>query len=105
VRALPQGVGTQLAATGAPLASTDLRRVTIARAIAASPRLLVVDGGVAGLDAEARAAVQSALLRIGAPWTLIVLAAPDDPLVGLCDRVLRLDVVGPRGGYGEGGHA
>jgi len=108
VRSLPHGVGTTLAATGAPLGSTDLRRVTIARAIAAAPRLLVVDGGVAGLDAEARAAVQSALLRLGASWTLIVLAAPDDPLVGLCDRVLRLDEAGAHGGthaaHHEGEH-
>ncbi len=105
VRALPQGLATPLAATGAPLGSSDLRRLGVARAIAGAPRLIVVDGGVAGLDLEARERVQAALTAPGAPWSLVVLAAPDDPLVGACDRVLRLEshTLG-EGPHGAAGH-
>lgn len=91
LRALPRGIDTALAATGAPLGASDLRRLDIARAIVGSPRLLLVDGGLAGLDADARSHLLRALVAPGVPWSLVVLAPPDDPLVGACDRVFLLD--------------
>lgn len=91
VRALPRGIDTSLATTGAPLTRSELRRIGIARAIIGRPRLLVVDGGLAGLDAEARMYVLHALTARDAPWTLVVLASLDDSLVGACDQVLMLD--------------
>ena len=91
VRALPRGVDTVLAATGAPLGSSDLRRLGIARAIIGAPRLLIVDGGLAGLDADARETLLRTLTAPTAPWSMVVLASADDPLVGACDRVLSLE--------------
>jgi ABC-type bacteriocin/lantibiotic exporter with double-glycine peptidase domain len=90
VRQLPRGLDTWLSATGVPLSGSDLRRLGVARAIAGRPRLLVVDGGVAGLGPRAREVVIATLLDNEAPWTLLVLANEDDPLVGRCDRVIAM---------------
>jgi ABC-type bacteriocin/lantibiotic exporter with double-glycine peptidase domain len=90
VRMLPRGLDTWLSATGTPLSGSDLRRLGVARAIARKPRLLVVDGGVASLGPRARERVIETLLDRSAPWTLLVLANEDDPLVGRCDRVVSL---------------
>lgn len=91
VRSMPLGIETSLAATGAPLCHSDLRRLGLARAIVGAPRLLVIDGGLAGLDAQARGAILNALTKRGAPWSIVVLATPDDPLVAVCNQTLSLD--------------
>lgn len=91
VRSLSLGIETPLAATGAPLCSSDLRRLGIARALVGSPRLLLIDGGLAGLDSEACATILTSLTAKHAPWSIVVLATPDDPLVGVCDQILHLD--------------
>jgi putative ABC transport system ATP-binding protein len=80
VRRLPQGTATRLVPSGAPLSSGQARRLAFARAIAARPRLLVVDDALAGLDARSRGVVEAAIFDPEAPWTVVAFGAPDDPL-------------------------
>ena len=43
VARLPQGVSTMLSSDGLPLSTNEILRLTIARAIAGKPRLLLID--------------------------------------------------------------
>ncbi len=78
VRALPDRTATKLAANGAPLSHGQARLVSFARAVAARPRLMVVDGAFATLDAPVRERLERLLTDAAAPWTLVVLGSPDE---------------------------
>lgn len=84
--ALPRGLDTPLAPSGAPLSSTQVMRLMIARAIAGSPRLLVVDQTLDGLDPDSRRDVLEVLSDPRAPWTLVVLTQNPDVLDALPRR-------------------
>jgi ABC-type bacteriocin/lantibiotic exporter with double-glycine peptidase domain len=86
---LKDGVNTQLTDNGAPLSVGYAQLLVLARAIAASPRLLVVDEMVDGLDPQTRDAVLKVLLDRSAPWTLI-LSTQDPDVAKRFDEVLEL---------------
>lgn len=68
----PEGLETSLNASGMPLSLTQQRLLMLARAIAGTPRLLLVDGVLDGLpDDELRLALES-LTDPKQPWTLVV---------------------------------
>lgn len=92
VRALDGGLDARLSPTGAPLTHSQLTRLVVARAIAGSPRLVVVDESLEAIEPVTRARVVAALTRPSAPWTLVALV-PDAhvALARGCDRVLTLD--------------
>lgn len=92
VAALPEGLGTELRPGGAPLTRAQSRRLVLARAIAARPRLLLLDGALDGLDLDppARGRLLDQLFGAGAPWTLLVVS--EDPVVrARCSRGLVLE--------------
>lgn len=78
VRALPHGLATPLVTGGLPLSGRHRARLLAARALAARPRLLlldeILDGHEGTLDALARVLIDAPL-----PWTVIV--ATRDPRV------------------------
>jgi ATP-binding cassette subfamily C protein LapB len=90
VQRLPLGLRTPLAGGGRGLPSTLRTRLLIARAIAARPRLLLIDECLATVEPEARRALVAALTDRSAPWTLVIVAHSQD-LLALSDRVLVLD--------------
>lgn len=90
---LPKGIDTPLTPTGAPLTSTGLRRLVVARAVAARPRLLVVDDVLDGLMPEDQATLLSALSPPDRPWTLLVLSRCRS-LPGDFDQRLQLSADG-----------
>ncbi len=92
VRLLPDGIETPLNAQGRPLSGGQLRRILIARAIVARPRLIVVDGLLDDLDADATRQVLQALFHPDRSWTVVVLShAPHMP-PGF-DRQLQLSAL------------
>lgn len=95
IRNLPDGMGTRLSTTGAPLSYGQGRRLMLARAIVGRPRLLVVDDLLDDLDAEARQRTIEALFSRDYPWTLILLTHGDTQFDGV-RRVVHL------GGFGTG---
>jgi branched-chain amino acid transport system permease protein len=74
------------------LAFGDRRRVELARALAASPGLLLVDEPAAGLNASERARLRDDLLRLRALGTTLLLVEHDMHLVmSISDRVMVLE--------------
>lgn len=66
--------------------------VGVARALAGSPKLLLMDEPAAGLDGHERALLGEILRDVVASGTSVVLVDHDMPLVlGICDRVCVLD--------------
>ncbi|HJL19951.1 MAG TPA: ATP-binding cassette domain-containing protein [Sandaracinaceae bacterium LLY-WYZ-13_1] len=87
---LPDGLRTVITPTGAPLSGGQAERLTLARALAGRPSLLVVDRALDGLDAHTREHVLGAVFSADAPWTLLVIT--DDPAVTIrCGRTLALE--------------
>jgi len=88
VARLPQGVGTPLASDGLPLSPNDISRLSIARAIAGRPRLLLVNGMLDRLELQSCPELVDSLFDRGAPWTLVIVTARDD-VKNRCDRVVE----------------
>lgn len=92
ISALPDGLATRLAPSGAPLSRTQVRRVALARALLARPRLLLVDGGLddLGLSVEATQRVLDHVLAPapGAPTRIVV--TREDEVRRRCARQVRL---------------
>ncbi|MFV8755236.1 ABC transporter transmembrane domain-containing protein [Nannocystaceae bacterium ST9] len=88
---LAQGLATPLLPDASPLDRTDARRLALVRALAARPRLLLIDRGLdgLGLSATQRAALLDWIFDRQRPWTLIV-ASEDPELLARCDLRLEL---------------
>lgn len=69
---LPGATQTVLESHGSPLSSTQQTQLIVARAIAGSPKLLLVDSLLDDLPEEVFEKVWSVLAADDAPWTLIV---------------------------------
>ncbi len=92
IDALPQGLASTLMPSGAPLSSSQARRLVLARALARRPRALLLDGALDGLGLES-VQLQKLLAKVlgaEAPWTALVVS--DDPRVAKwCERVIRIE--------------
>ncbi len=74
IRALPSGLHTRVGTGGALLSGGQRQRVALARALLRNPRILLLDEATSALDAESEAAVQTALARLRAGRTTIIVA-------------------------------
>jgi ABC-type bacteriocin/lantibiotic exporter with double-glycine peptidase domain len=85
VARLPEGVGTPIASDGLPLSANEVSRLSIARAIAGKPRLLLINGMLDRLDLRTCPELVESLFDREAPWTLVIVTARDD-IKSRCDR-------------------
>ncbi len=69
--ALPDGLVTRVSPSGAPLSSGQALLVTLARALAGEPGLLLLDESLDNIDTFQSELVYATLLGADAPWTLI----------------------------------
>jgi ABC-type bacteriocin/lantibiotic exporter with double-glycine peptidase domain len=88
VARLPEGVGTPIASDGLPLSANDVSRLSIARAIAGKPRLLLINGMLDRLDLVTCPELIESLFDRAAPWSLVIVTARDD-IKTRCDRVVE----------------
>lgn len=89
VAALPHGLASRIGETGAGLSGGEARRVTLARAICASPDVLLADEPTADLDPETAAAVTAGLLAQQARGATVIVATHDMHLAARMDRVIQ----------------
>ena len=90
IRALPQGYDTPVGERGVTLSGGQRQRIAIARAILRDAPLLLLDEATSALDAESEALVQTALSRLMAERTTLVIAHRLATVLS-CDRILVLD--------------
>ncbi len=74
INALPQGYQTELGERGTRLSGGQRQQLIIARALAASPKILLLDEATANVDSETEQVVQQALQELHGSMTLIVVA-------------------------------
>jgi len=85
------GLAARASALAGELAYGDQRRLEIARALAAEPKLLILDEPAAGMNPTESAALRGLLRSLGAEGITTVLIEHDVRLVmGACDRVAVL---------------
>jgi len=90
LRALPQGLDSQMGEGGARLSGGQRQRLSIARALLRNAPILLLDEATSALDAESEKLVQDALGRLMQGRTTIVIAHRL-ATVRAADRILVMD--------------
>ncbi|WP_454294324.1 ABC transporter ATP-binding protein [Salana multivorans] len=87
---LPEGVDTVIGEEGLSLSGGQRQRLSLARAIAAQPRVLVLDDPLSAVDVATETAATDALRRI-LPGTTTLVVAHRPSTVALADHVVVLE--------------
>jgi ATP-binding cassette subfamily B protein len=87
---LPQGFDTAIGERGATLSGGQRQRIAIARAILRDAPLLLLDEATSSLDAESETLVRTALERLMADRTTLVIAHRLATVLS-CDRILVME--------------
>jgi ABC-type multidrug transport system fused ATPase/permease subunit len=74
VRALPDGLHTQLGQRGGTLSGGQRQRLALARALYRKPWLLVLDEATSGLDSESERVIQEALSSLRDECSMLIVA-------------------------------
>jgi ABC-type multidrug transport system fused ATPase/permease subunit len=89
VASLPLGADTPIGEEGHGLSTGERRRIALARGLARSPRLLILDEPTASVDGEAERRIQSALIGLRGTLTCIVISHQPS-MARIADRVVFL---------------
>lgn len=90
IEQMPEGYQTQLGEGGLRLSTGQRQQLIIARALAGSPKILLLDEATANVDSETEQVVQKALNRLRGKVTMIVVAHRLST-ISHADNILVLD--------------
>lgn len=90
VDSLPEGVETIIGEEGLSLSGGQRQRLALARAVAAKPKVLVLDDPLSALDVDTEALVEEALRHVLSDTTAMIVAHRPST-VALADRVALLE--------------
>lgn len=90
VSSLPEGIDTMVGERGAAMSGGQRQRIAIARALAHSPELVILDEATASLDPKSEAEICATVRRLRGRMT--ILAVSHQPaLLDVADKVYRLE--------------
>lgn len=84
-----RGLETSLSSAGTPLTTSQLRRLMVARAIAGSPEIVLLDEILDCMSDDSSAEILQRIVEADRPWT-IVLVTNREKLKSLMDRVIEI---------------
>ncbi len=90
VLSLPEGLHSELACNGLPLTPEQCLRLTLARALVANPRLLLLDSVLDKMDKRFLPLVMTALFAEVASWTLLI-TSHDPQVIARSPRHARIE--------------
>lgn len=90
IDALPLGFDTHLGERGGELSGGQRQRLSIARALAGGPRMLILDEPTSALDGPSEALIRDTLLELKGSVTVVVIAHRMSTL-DICDRIMVVE--------------
>jgi ATP-binding cassette, subfamily B, heavy metal transporter len=102
IKRAPKGYETEVGERGLKLSGGEKQRVAIARTILKAPPILVLDEATSALDSYTEREIQSALDRVSADRTTLVIAHRLSTVVG-ADEIIVLDhgIIAERGTHDQ----
>lgn len=91
VRALPQGLDTDVGETGGKLSGGQRQRISLARALAAGPRVLILDEVTSALDPATEAAIVENIAALNNGRYTIVAITHRPAWTRIADRLYRVE--------------
>ncbi len=90
VTAMPRGFDTHLGERGGALSGGQRQRLSIARALAGAPDLLILDEPTSALDGHSEALIRSTIAGLRGRVTVVVIAHRMST-IDMCDRIMVIE--------------
>jgi ABC-type bacteriocin/lantibiotic exporter with double-glycine peptidase domain len=92
IGSLPDGLLTQIGATGKKLSGSMTTKIALARSIASRPKLLIINDFSEHIKKAEKLKILSFLREKENGWTLVILSVDDDAYIfSACDKIVLLD--------------